>query len=156
MPSMRPLSLLAAILASALAESSSSSCWDTMHNSTLAVFSSAPIAFSLDRATASQCQAWCGRVSNCQAWVFVDQLLQCDLHRAAPVNVLPETNGFVFGGCDPSGAVLDLPRLIYAETMVEGAASTPTTQASAISLASSSSGATPEKTHGVPESVCLC
>ncbi|KAL4862782.1 hypothetical protein BDV12DRAFT_202724 [Aspergillus spectabilis] len=70
--------------------------------------------------------------------------MQCDLHRAAPVTVLPEINGFAFGGCDPSGPVLELARLVYTKTPAESATTTRT--------GSAISGATPVETPGASDS----
>ncbi|KAL4883403.1 glycosyl hydrolase family 71-domain-containing protein [Aspergillus karnatakaensis] len=79
----------------------SSDCQASVHNDTIAFFSSAPITFSFDLDTMTDCQIWCTEVPKCQAWVYVDQSSQCDLYRAAPLSV-SESFGFTFGGCAPT------------------------------------------------------
>lgn len=79
-----------------------SDCRSSVHNKTIAYFNSAPLAFSYELATALDCQHWCDKVPACQAWVYVDQSNQCDLHRTMALSVSDNT-GFIFGGCKPSG-----------------------------------------------------
>lgn len=76
-------------------------CQGSVHNETIAYFNSAPITFSYELATALDCQSWCEKVPACQAWVYVDQSNQCDLHRTTALSV-SDNAGFIFGGCKPS------------------------------------------------------
>ncbi|RHZ46089.1 uncharacterized protein CDV56_104746 [Aspergillus thermomutatus] len=94
----RPFIFLAALALAGV--EAKSDCWTSVHNETIACFNSAPIAFSFDLDTASDCQSWCGKIPNCEAWIYINQSSQCDLHRTAPVSI-SDNSGFTFGGCDP-------------------------------------------------------
>ncbi|KAJ5382696.1 hypothetical protein N7517_000607 [Penicillium concentricum] len=76
-------------------------CQGSVHNETIAYFYSAPMTFSYELATVLDCQNWCEKVPACQAWVYVDQSNQCDLHRTTALSV-SDNAGFIFGGCKPS------------------------------------------------------
>lgn len=78
-------------------------CQGYIHSGTIAYFNSAPITFSYELATALDCQRWCEKVSTCQAWLYVDQSNQCDLHRTKALSV-SDNAGFIFGGCTPRAA----------------------------------------------------
>ncbi|KAJ5277499.1 hypothetical protein N7534_008323 [Penicillium rubens] len=78
-------------------------CQSYIHSETIAYFNSAPITFSYELATALDCQRWCEKVSKCQAWVYVEQSNQCDLHRTEALSV-SDNAGFIFGGCKPRAA----------------------------------------------------
>jgi hypothetical protein len=78
-----------------------SDCQTSVYNETIAYFSNAPITFSFELATATDCQNWCGKVQACQAWVYVGQSSQCDLHRTTALSTSDNT-GFTFGGCGPN------------------------------------------------------
>ncbi|KAJ5651621.1 uncharacterized protein N7484_005344 [Penicillium longicatenatum] len=76
-------------------------CQGSVHNGTIAYFNSAPMTFSYELAAALDCQNWCEKVPACQAWVYIDQSNQCDLHRTTALSV-SDNAGFIFGGCKPS------------------------------------------------------
>ncbi|OQE66440.1 hypothetical protein PENNAL_c0187G11733 [Penicillium nalgiovense] len=78
-----------------------SDCQGFVHNETIAYFNSAPMTFSYELATALDCQNWCEKVPACQAWVYLDQSNQCDLHRTTALSI-SDNAGFIFGGCKPS------------------------------------------------------
>lgn len=91
----------------------SSECWTYIHNGTIPLFNSAPITFSYDVNTATDCLKWCGQVEKCEAWVFVEHSKQCDLHPSTALTI-DQNTGFTFGGCDPTTAdesqlVVDVP-----------------------------------------------
>ncbi|CAG7952505.1 unnamed protein product [Penicillium salamii] len=88
-------------LALALTGAQASDCYHSVHNATIAFFSSAAITFSYEVDTAADCLDWCGRVEKCQAWLYVNHARECDLYRAASLTVA-ENPGFVFGGCAPT------------------------------------------------------
>ncbi|KAL1886675.1 hypothetical protein Plec18167_000608 [Paecilomyces lecythidis] len=94
--------ILMASLAAANVEALSG-CQTSVHNETIAYFNSAPVTFSFELATATDCQTWCGKVRACQAWVYVRQSRQCDLHRTMALSTSDNT-GFTFGGCSPNPA----------------------------------------------------
>ncbi|PYI35299.1 hypothetical protein BP00DRAFT_252055 [Aspergillus indologenus CBS 114.80] len=48
-----------------------------------------------------ECQNWCRNVEACQAWLYVDQSGQCDLHRTKALS-LSDNTGFKFGRCEPN------------------------------------------------------
>lgn len=111
------LVILLAVLA--LAVEGSSKCWTSVHNDTIAFHSSAPITFSFDLKTATDCQNWCGEVTKCQSWVYVEYSNQCDLHRTAALS-LSENIGFTFGGCDSINGTL--PVATFAPSALSGIA----------------------------------
>ncbi|RAH40199.1 uncharacterized protein BO95DRAFT_518897 [Aspergillus brunneoviolaceus CBS 621.78] len=76
-------------------------CQNSVYNETVAYFNSAPVTFSFEIATATECQNWCRNVKACQAWLYVDQSGQCDLHRTKALS-LSDNIGFTFGGCEPN------------------------------------------------------
>jgi len=92
-----------AALASISGVQASSECFQSVYNQTIALFNSAPFAYSLELDTASHCQNWCNETPKCQAWVYVENSGHCDLHRTGPLSLL-DNNGFTFGGCEPVNA----------------------------------------------------
>ncbi|PYH77960.1 hypothetical protein BO82DRAFT_168938 [Aspergillus uvarum CBS 121591] len=74
-------------------------CQNSVYNETVAYFNSAPVTVSFEIATATECQSWCRNVKACQAWLYVDQPGQCDLHRTKALS-LSDNTGFTFGGCE--------------------------------------------------------
>ncbi|KAI2790194.1 hypothetical protein POX_d05700 [Penicillium oxalicum] len=77
-----------------------SDCQNSVQNKTIAYFSSAPMTFSYELATVWDCQKWCEKLPECQAWVYIEQSNQCDLHRTPALSV-SDNAGFIFGGCMP-------------------------------------------------------
>jgi hypothetical protein len=101
LPSMASIrSILLAIALAFQGSEAVSDCQSSVHNETIAYFNSAPVTFSYELATALDCQNWCEKVPTCQAWVYVDQSNQCDLHRTTALSV-SDNAAFIFGGCKP-------------------------------------------------------
>lgn len=100
-------------------------CQGYIHSGTIAYFNSAPITFSYELATALDCQRWCEKVSKCQAWLYVDQSNQCDLHRTEALSV-SDNAGFIFGGCTTKAANASRTAPTPSSSMHSAVISTPT------------------------------
>lgn len=95
----------------ALTVEASSACWNSVRNDTIGCYNSAPLTFTFNMNTASDCQKWCGKVEKCQSWIYVDHSGQCDLHRTTALTI-SDNIGFTFGGCDPVNDTLPVASLV--------------------------------------------
>lgn len=120
-------------LASICSAEASSQCWKSVYNETVAVFNSAPFTYSLELETATVCQSWCGDISKCQAWVYVDHANHCDLYRTSPLS-LSDNSGFTFGGCEPTNSTQPIPTTSW--NPVPSASSTPVQSTDGFSVSS--------------------